>query len=88
MFRKQDDSPDIFKIRIEFSSTRFTLERKVYSFLEFLGDVGGLTDAIIIILSLLISKYASQSFLSAVLKEVCWANVPAFKQSLKNRLSK
>ena len=64
------------------------MERKVYSFLEFLGDVGGLTDAIIIILSLLISKYASQSFLSAVLKEVCWANVPAFKQSQKKRLRK
>ena len=50
------------------SSKKFTHERKVYTFLDMLGEIGGFFDAIFLISSALIGAYTEKHFRESVLE--------------------
>jgi len=58
------------EINIEFkmSSKKFTHERKVYTFLDMLGEIGGFFDAVFYISSFLIGAYTEKHFRESVLE--------------------
>ena len=43
-----------------------TYEREVYSFMEVLGDFGGLNDGVVIILAILMQIYSSRMYLQSL----------------------
>jgi len=55
---------------IRFDSNYDIYERKIYSILDLLGDIGGLAESIYIIGSILVSFVAHRFFISSILKNI------------------
>jgi len=51
-------------------------ERKTYSLLDLLGDIGGLTEALVFIATILVIGMAKQFMLSHIMSEVFYVSKP------------
>jgi len=51
-------------------------ERKTYSLLDLLGDIGGLTEALVFIATILVISMAKQFMLSHIMSEVFYVSKP------------
>ena len=64
------ENPNMFKINsfwIEHDSSLTTIERQTYSFLDWLGDVGGLLDGLKLFASFLVAPIAAFSMRAELL---------------------
>ena len=66
----REDPLNFYRIRYEFSTTLFSHERVIYSFLDLLGDVGGFNDALRGLASLLLATITFQPMTLHLVKKL------------------
>jgi len=85
----EKNSPSIFYLRIELSRKEQFFKRKVYTLLDMIGDIGALSDGLILIIGFFLNSYNDSHFLSLIMESLFTVNSeesPRIKKIITGRL--